>query len=419
MRLLTHTIRNYFLLSAILLLLSVPAFYFVIHELLIREFDEELLEHKADFYQSIPHIRSSDDLIFYELLNKEFSLERTDNKIQRDSIYSQELYDVREDRLIPYRILRSGIRLNGQHYELLVKESMIGTKELVVVIVVIITVILIMLLIGFVFVNRFIAKKLWSPFYQTLQKLKSYEVDKNPMVEVNGTTITEFKDLNEAIRLLTERNFRTFNIQKEFTENAAHELQTPIAICRSKLELLMQTKELTEEQAELVSSLYDATDRISRLNKNLLLLSRIENNQYTDKEPVDLPAVISKCLGIHQPKLHRKNITLTSSLESAGTFRANPVLLEVMINNLISNAVRYTPEGGSIHIETLNNILSISNTGELLQEPDKIFHRFHRESRNTYGSGLGLAIVKKICDVKGYDLTYNFIGSRHTFRVSF
>jgi K+-sensing histidine kinase KdpD len=196
-------------------------------------------------------------------------------------------------------------------------------------------------------------------------------------------------------------------------------LQTPLAICRSKLELLAQGSELTENQAELVASLFSGIERISRLNKNLLLLSRIENRQFLELEELNLSAVVEKHLEVFSNQRLERSIQVDSTLDNSAIIKTNPVLLDVLISNLISNAVRHSCDGSTINIEGNREYFMISNPGEPLLNPDKVFERFHREARVEVGNGLGLSIVKKICDVTGYRLGYNYNDTRHHFRVAF
>jgi len=259
----------------------------------------------------------------------------------------------------------------------------------------------------------------WGPFYVILDKLKKFQIDKHAAIDLPRSTTSEFRDLSFAITQLVDKNREAFQSQKEFTENASHELQTPLAICRSKLELLAQTRELTEHQAELVASLFSGIERISRLNKNLLLLSKIENRQFLELEEINLPLVVDKYLDVFSNQMLDRSIQVNSKLDKVASIDANPVLLDVLISNLISNAVRHSSDGSTINIEGSREYFMISNPGEPLLNPDKVFERFHREARAEVGNGLGLSIVKKICDVTGYRLAYNYNESRHNFRVAF
>jgi len=309
--------------------------------------------------------------------------------------------------------------IRGKPYTLQIQESMVTTVELISAIVAIQVGIIGLLLAGFVIINRKLSSTVWQPFYTLLGRLKKYQIDRDNTIDLPPSSTDEFSDLGETISHLVKRNHEVYQNQKEFTENASHELQTPLAICRSKLELLAQTRELTQEQADLVVDLLAATNRIARLNKDLLLLSRIENRQFIEMEKIDLGAVVRNCLESYGKQEEEKGLTVKLSLNGESRIRANRVLLEVLINNVISNAFRHTPVGGTVTIEGRNLELFVNNSGEPLEHSEKIFHRFHRESRSTQGSGLGLSIVRKICEVGGYGVSYNYASSMHQLRISF
>jgi signal transduction histidine kinase len=418
MKLLNRTIKNYLLYSALLLLLCTPLFYFSIQHLFIREMDKVLLSHKNDFYEAYAFLKTEEDLKFFQLMNKEFIL--TPNAAsKKDSLFTVDLYDSSEAEMIPYRVFSTAVDVHGQHYELQVRESLVNSISLITAIMVIQVIMLSLLLIGLVLINRKLSKKVWGPFYIILDRLKKYQIDDNSAFDLPRSSTAEFRDLSAAITQLVERNHDAYVSQKEFTENASHELQTPLAICRTKLELLAQTKELTQEQAELVGNLFDGMDRITHLNKSLLLLSKIENRQFFDTEKIDLKETIRKSIDAYQRQASEKNLSVTYNIHEPAIVDANPILLEVLISNLISNAIRHSPYAGSVVIAGTKDFILVSNTGSPLEHPEKMFQRFHRESRTILGNGLGLSIVKKVCDVSSYKITYNYMSSMHHFRIEF
>jgi signal transduction histidine kinase len=276
-----------------------------------------------------------------------------------------------------------------------------------------------LLFIGLTFINRNLSQTIWKPFYIILDRLKNYKIDEDTTLTLPASTTSEFRALNAAITHLIDRSRAAYQVQKEFTENAAHELGTPLAICRTKLDLLAQTRELTEEQAELVGSLLEATDRIARLNKNLLLLSKIENRQFFESETIDLRTVVTKALDAYKDQTEGKRIFLKCSIVDHAVIIANHSLLELIVFNIISNAIRHAPEDGTVIIQGSKDFLRASNNGPVIQNPEKIFQRFHRESTNALGSGLGLAIVKKACEVSGFNIEYAYNSDMHHFKVSF
>lgn len=419
MKLLTRTVQNYVIFSALLLIVSTPVFYLSIQRLFVHELDNELLSHKSEFYQTIPLLKTKEDLDFFTSMNDEFILKDSSEISPVDLLLSEERYDVREDETHPFRILRTRVEILGRPYMLEIRESLVNAKDLVVAIVAIQVILISLLLVGFVLINRKLSRTIWGPFYGILDSLKKFQIDKHTAIDLPRSTTAEFRDLSFAITQLVNKNREVFQSQKEFTENASHELQTPLAICRSKLELLAQTRELTEPQAELVASLFSGLERISRLNKNLLLLSKIENRQFLDVEEVDLCDLVDKYLEVFSSQIQDRKIQIKSSVDKTTRIKANPVLLDVLVNNLISNAVRHSCDGSTINIEGSSDYFRVSNPGEPLSSPEKVFERFHRETRTVVGNGLGLSIVKKICDVAGYRLDYHYADARHHFGITF
>jgi len=415
MKLLTRTIRNYLLYSTLLVLVCTPLFYFSIRALVNDTLDRELRSHTEDFFEALPYLKADDDFHFYRLMNEEFVLEKTEH-LSNDTLYNQSLYDSTSGTMVPHRIFKKGVIINGAKYNLRIQESTVTSKALISAITGIQLLWLSLLVGGLVLINHRLSKSIWGPFYKILNSLKQYRIDQDdPNIQLSSTA--EFRELAAVISQLISKSHSAYLSQKEFTENAAHELQTPLAICRTKLELLAQTKELTHEQADLVVSLLNATDRIARLNKNLLLLSRIENRQFIDVETIDLSPLITKTLETYQHMIDQKGLVIKINKKSTALVKANLALMDMLVTNLIANAIRYSPDGGVVLIDYSSVAVVIKNGGQPLQHPEKLFHRFHRESRTLAGNGLGLSIAKKITEVSGFDLSYSYIDNFHQFAV--
>ncbi|HPW60963.1 MAG TPA: HAMP domain-containing sensor histidine kinase [Cyclobacteriaceae bacterium] len=419
MKLLKRTVKNYILYSALLLLICTPLYYLSIHRLFVNEMEEELFHHKNNFKKTLDKLENEKDIQLYQLINEEFQLKETSKWPISDSLFTYSQYDSLEKTFVPYRALRTGVTVQGTRYELLIRESIVGNTKLVTAIVAIQTTLLVLMLIGFILINRKLSKVVWDPFYTILEKLKNYQIDKDLTIDLPHSSTAEFRDLSEALVHLVNKSRDAYLSQKEFTENASHELQTPLAIFRSKLELLMQGADISSEQAELISSLLNATDRIVRLNKNLLLLSKIENRQFLSRQEILLSSALTQSLGLYKQMAQEKEIKITTHIISEIAVKTNPSLLEILLSNLISNAIRYTPAQNEVRIEIEKKSITIRNPGEPFNFPNKIFDRFNRESRTTQGNGLGLAIVKKICDTEGIPITYHYSQGSHLFSIDF
>lgn len=268
---------------------------------------------------------------------------------------------------------------------------------------------------------RFATKKLWQPFDDTLRKAERFNLAQSEIPLFAETDIQEFARLNHSLGQLMRKDKDTYRIQKEFTENASHELQTPLAIIRSKLDLLM-LENLTESQMQLVSDLYELTMRMGHLNRNLLLLAKIENAQYTVLEEVDIAALLADSLPLYETLQNGKTLRMYDRRISRDSkLRANPVLLECLLKNLIVNALRYSKDKGEVQIWVENNCLTVSNesTDGKPLDADTLFCRFRPGNAGPKGNGLGLAIVKAICDFHHWIVEYKFEAGCHHFIVNF
>jgi signal transduction histidine kinase len=418
MKLLTRTVRNYVIFSVLLLVVCTPLFYFFIQRLFIHKMDQELLEHKIEFSELALMLKTENDLKFFSMMNEEFILTPTDQRIETDSLLTIPIYNEEEKEIHPYRVLRTGTTIQGKPYRLQIQESMVSTADLISAIVTIQATLIALLLLGLVLINRKLSRTIWDPFYIILDKLKKYQIDKDSSLDLPRSTTAEFRDLSSVISQLVNKNHEAFQSQKEFTENASHELQTPLAVIKGKIDMLMQTQ-LSEKQAELIYVMQDAAGRMARLNRNLLLLAKIENQQFLELESINLPALVEKLVAQFSEQLEQKHISLEMGKLSPFSIKADGTMIEVLFTNLLTNAIRYSPSSSSIRIVLEEGVFSISNKGEALHNPDKIFDRFQRDVGTSHGSGIGLAIVKRICDNNGYTVQYTYQKEAHTFTVNF
>lgn len=266
---------------------------------------------------------------------------------------------------------------------------------------------------------RFATRRLWNPFNDTLKKVEQFNLEQSEIPTFKTTKILEFARLNDALSELIKRDKKSYNAQKEFTENASHELQTPIAVMQSKLDLLLQ-EDLNKKQSSIVSELYLICNRITRINKNLLLLAKIENNQYKETEKIDLISAIKERLPIYKELGDNTSIHLVES-DAHPIITANQSLLESLLNNLIINAIRHTCPNSGVYIFVFQNSLTVCNDSINNKALDHslLFQRFQFSSDKKRGNGLGLSIVKAICDYHGWRIYYSFEEGKHCFKVAF
>jgi len=277
--------------------------------------------------------------------------------------------------------------------------------------------IVVVLSVASVVTMRFVSKHLWTPFYDTMNKVEKFDLNKDEIPQFKSTDIQEFTTLNSALTELMCRNRNTFKSQKEFTQNASHELQTPLAVIQSKLDLLMQ-EDLGERQLNIVHDMYVAGNRMARLNRNLLLLAKMDNNQYHTDDDVDVSGLINENIATCENLYHRHNISC--DMADHCLIRANCALTEIMINNLLVNALRNTPQDGRILINCSFQQFEIANTalGKALNTKH-LFDRFNNSSDINRGNGIGLSIVKAVCNYHNWAIEYHYSDNLHHFVVRF
>ncbi len=418
MQLLRKTVRTYFIFSVVMLLVAVPVFYFVLREIVITNIDEDLMATKT---RIIPMLRQSViEGYSLELPDHSISLEKAGPQKLGDTLSTIDELDTASYQWVPKRLLTTHVLVNRDTYRLQVRVSMANHNALIKSILIVQAILLLALLIGLLMINRYLSQRIWKPFYQTLQQLNTHKIDQDAPMVLERSSVSEFNDLNDAIQKLTERSYHAYVSQKEFTENASHELQTPLAVFQAKLELLMQSQSLTEEQASLITDMAMAAQRMARLNKNLLLLTRIENNQFPNKEVVSFRELIQRLLQQYQYQIEQKSVIVKLNLREDALLQANRAMAEMLVSNLLSNAIRHNVENGVLEVDLDSSHLRVANTGAPVSlAPDKLFKRFQKSSTDINSLGLGLEIVQKIASMNQYLVDYRFEGNLHSFTIRF
>lgn len=408
------------LFSLLTLAVSAPVFYLLIKDMYLREADETLVLHKKEFVLYAAPVMKVTDIGMWNQINRNLKLERPSFELERDSLFDQVYYDTLDAEYEPYRVLLTTVSIEGHPYHLRAKLNMVEAEDLVENIALVFLLIVFLLLTGLYIITRRLSKKLWQPFYHTLEQIQRFEIDKSTPFRLPDTQIEEFSRLNASLTNLVERNRVIYKSQQEFIENAAHELQTPLAVFQAKLETFIQNPALTAEQADVVLELSRSASRLNRLNKNLLLLSKIDNHNYTGKESIRLKDILEKLIGFFEEQAREKNISVILQTEAPGETSSNPVLAEIVISNLLFNAIRHNVQDGRIIIALNRNTLTISNSGHpAALASDRLFMRFSRPGAVSHGSGLGLAIIKKIADLNGWQVAYHYKEHLHVFNLHF
>jgi signal transduction histidine kinase len=328
------------------------------------------------------------------------------------------VYDSLEKEQLPYRNITSVYSYKGRHYLISVSKPQIESDDLIESIVYSMVVLMTCLLVCLFLLNWFISRSVWRPFYKTLEQLKLFQLNHAKAIEFDKVSTHEFNALNDSLSQMTKALVADYKTQKQFTENASHEIQTPLAVIQSKLELLIQSQKLDANDMQLIESVYMATIKLSQLNKGLILLTKIENNQFHENNHTNLKTVIEGCLSNLSEFCEAKKIKLAKNLEDE-MVNMHPMLCDILVNNLLQNAIKHNVHGGKITVYLGAKQLVISNTGnEIKGDAGKIFERFTKFTDNSDSIGLGLSIVKSICEKYGFKLSYQFLHNLHTVSIN-
>ncbi|WP_205512833.1 sensor histidine kinase [Longitalea arenae] len=310
--------------------------------------------------------------------------------------------------------------LKHEHNIILTPEANREDSLLIIGAVTLLTVVFfVLLLVGFIFINRRISRQLWQPFYNSLGRIRQFDLHRQQNIRFDSTDIAEFNELNESLDKLLSANISTFSQQKEFADNASHELQTPLAIAQSKMEILLQTKPLTSEQYEYIEDAMKALTRVNRINKNLLLLTKIENSQYSDTESVDCSGLVRQTAAVFAGLSQGRDISVNVQVKDHVLIECNRILVELLVQNLVNNAIRHSAPGTVIEINLQENLLVISNKGNMPLDKDQLFKRFATANAHSPGTGLGLALVQQICNRYHWKIDYRFTDNCHVFSWRF
>lgn len=330
------------------------------------------------------------------------------------------VFNTNEQKPHPFKKLTGSISWNSKNYLVTTYISSTEFSHLIIKVFVTEAFILALLLIAIIVLNRKSSGLLWKPFLSTMEKVNAFDVTRNESLILPAETgTTEFNELNKVITALIDRINTAYHNQKQFVENASHEMQTPLAIIRSKLELLINQPGLTEKNASLIADITEANDRLSQMNRTLLLLAKIENNQFPETEQVDISQLLKNLIDVFKGHYEEFPV-LRTTIENALTVPVNRILIEVMISNLIKNAIDHNQPDGYINISLSKNTLTIENTGPALPvPPHDLFERFKKGSHQTKTTGLGLALVKQICNLYHFTITYNYNDGWHRVMVNF
>ena len=393
------------------------AFYFVLNYVLTRQLKETLrseqfeIIHYVEEHHALPEIQNT--------RHQWITIEKALVILAKPQFKTATTYNEREQESEPVRQLLFTIEVGTQLYQITVNKSEAETEELLkLIILVTIAMIALILILNYI-INRKLINKLWQPFYKTIAEMKDYHVSDKKPLQLSAEPVDELNLLNESLNKMTQSIYKDYAALKSFTENASHEMQTPLAVIRLKIDTLLQQTDLNEQSLQQILSIENAAQRLSKLHQSLLLLTKIENRQFLLNEKVDIKKIILEKIKEREEIIAAKQIIIeTNCKEVVVSFHQH--LAEILFNNLLNNCIKYTAPNKKISVELNERIICFRNdavNGSL--DEIKIFRRFYKSSDSSEGTGLGLAIVKEICKLAEFEISYSFKEQQHIFLIQF
>lgn len=421
MKLLSYTYRKLALLLFLLMAVWGVLFYYAIIDEVVDETDDTLENYGEILMESAlqdPSILETEGSLmsFYKFT----PISEEEGRHYRQVFYDATVYIELEDEDEPVRVMCTAFRMpDGQYYELKLMISILERDDMVEAMLWYLGALFLLFLICTSIGIQLVLKGVFRPLHRLLDWLHCIQPGKEVPPLDNPTKIREFRQLSDAALDMGNRSYKAYEEQKQFIENASHELQTPLAIVRGKVELLAESEGMTEQQMEQLDEIYATLGRAVKLNKSLLLLSRIENGQYTEMEDVSVDEILDELLPDLMDIYEHKQVRLIRKREEQPfIIRCNHSLAQILVSNLVKNSLLHNREGGELQVLTTPTSLVIKNTGDVPLDGEKLFRRFyHGMDGKKDSTGLGLAIARSIALSSSLKLTYEWQDGMHTFRL--
>ena len=421
MKLLSYTYRKLALLLFLLMAVWGVLFYYAIIDEVVDETDDTLENYGEILMESALHdpsiLETEGSLMsFYKFT----PISEEEGRHYRQVFYDATVYIELEDEDEPVRVMCTAFRMpDGQYYELKLMISILERDDMVEAMLWYLGALFLLFLICTSIGIQLVLKGVFRPLHRLLDWLHCIQPGKEVPPLDNPTKIREFRQLSDAALDMGNRSYKAYGEQKQFIENASHELQTPLAIVRGKVELLAESEGMTEQQMEQLDEIYATLGRAVKLNKSLLLLSRIENGQYTEMEDVSVDEILDELLPDLMDIYEHKQVRLIRKREEQPfIIRCNHSLAQILVSNLVKNSLLHNREGGELQVLTTPTSLVIKNTGDVPLDGEKLFRRFyHGMDGKKDSTGLGLAIARSIALSSSLKLTYEWQDGMHTFRL--
>lgn len=409
----------------------------LVEKVVYSHIDKSLLEKNQKFVQHLDKEEINDFLIrkdtaetyaSFSTLHSEFLqlYQIRNGQGHPNSFYKNENRIIEEEEN-NYRILYFDFTYENCNYRLEIGNSLSEIEDLIYVIRIFILIVLIASILVTFFSEAVFIEYLLKPFNKIINAKIKYINDPDSFDFTPVETYSdEFKELDEGLNLMMIRIQEVFNKEKQFIANVSHELLTPIALLKNRFENLIQNKSLDNQAIDKVASSLKTLDVLKKIINNLLLISKIENNQYHANETIDIRQLLQELVEEFDDRIKDKNIQVRFDVDKPIVIKGNKALLHVMFFNLIGNAIKYNKTNGILIFSDAlvdgNHTVVISDTGFGMTQDQllHIFDRFARMNFNQDGQGLGLAITKSIAQFHhiGIDVTSE-INKGSSFRLLF
>ncbi|WP_373494248.1 sensor histidine kinase [Aquiflexum sp.] len=376
------------------------------------ELDRQIEAYAERIRQGIPPEALVNDRL--EIIELPFHLE-VENLSIRDTIAYHDPLNREEKQL---KAIRS-FKIENKHYRISYYNLVVEAEDITETVVYTMLVVFFIQLVFLGLFFRGISNWSLQPFQHTLHKIQQFNFQTNKPLHFEKSKVSEFNHLNEFLERMTQKLLKDYRQIKEFSENISHEIQTPAAVVSGKLENLMNL-EMTEEQAHLIYSAYENNEKIHRIVRSLSLLAKLENEEFEPPSQIDFSEILIKNIELLSELITLSDLELQTKIKPNVMVKMHPFIAEIMINNLLGNAIKHNLKGGWIKVKLDINQMIIQNSGTSLQhDPSELIQRFKKESDKPESVGLGLAIVNQICKTYQFSFGYATDVSNHTTTIDF
>lgn len=411
MKLLTKINRSYIKYGLVVFLIADFVIIAMSNYLLKDEIDQQLYLESKGMIETIKKHKNFQNIYPTDMVTSIDYFDVKEN-IVKDTL----IYEVNEGEMTPYREFTTYESIDGKYYEITTRQMLMEFDDIFVLYTTLISLVLLLIFLGLLLFTRRFNISLWKTFYTNIEKIKSYSFTPPSKLDLATTGIDEFDELNEVLSMMSGRLEKDYTATKEFSANAGHELQTPLAIIRNKCENLFSDPDLDKKTIETIREIYLSTDKLSGITKALLLLAKIDHGQFNENEMVSFNKIFKYWINSFQDVIQDRNLNVSISATDNCQMLIDKRLANLLIQNIFVNSIKHSKNGDQISISFTKDYFTIANIGEVaINQPNLIFNRFYKESQNIGSTGIGLAIVKKIADHYKIEIKYTFKDFKHLF----